>query len=231
MRAGAVRVPTTTQMGNNIMPTRCHLQPPAPSAYSASTGYTLVLSCVDARLFDDLVSFLDLDNLTNRYYHVTLPGTSLGLTKRVVQDIEALPEGSDEEIEKKKKLKPQFRRWRTIFIEQVQAAVILTKGKLTDIYVVQHEDCGAFRVYIDKDAAEMSPQEELAIHDSYAEALLEDLTKNFCAVYNPKDLKGKPIQKDQKQPCVHTFYMDLRGTVKHLRSYPDVRSRPSCDNP
>lgn len=207
------------------MPTRFHVPPIAYPPYPAPTGYALVVSCVDARLLDDLVTFLDFDNLTNRYYHVTLPGTALGLTKCVASDIEDL-EGVA--VEDKRKLKSQFARWRKTFIDQVQAAVALTKGKLTDIYIVQHEDCGAFRVYLKKDSAEMSPNEELALHTRYADALLEDLTQNFCRDYNPLDKQTqKPVQS--KQPCVHAFYMDLRGQVRHLQSFPDPRHRLSCD--
>lgn len=172
--------------------------------YRAPRKYVLVLSCVDARLLDDLLHFLDQDNLTNRYYHVTLPGTALGLTDHVENDTDV-----DELLD-------QFRRWRQTFIDQVQAAVILTEGKISDIYVVQHEDCGAFRVYLGKDAADMTADEELDLHQGYAAALLEDLCNNFDAVYNPVDGEGHPVQKTG--PAVHAFYMDLRGHVEHLES-------------
>ncbi|MBC7817791.1 MAG: hypothetical protein IAG10_12940 [Planctomycetaceae bacterium] len=176
--------------------------------YPAPKKYVLVLSCVDARLLDDLVRFLDQDNLANRYYHVTLPGTALGLTDRVKQD------SSDKDLLK------QFRRWRQTFIDQVRAAVLLTKGQITDIYIVQHEDCGAFRVYIEKDSAEMSPEDELNLHQDYAHALLKDIAKNFFSEYHPiiDPQVGKPEQQQKKKPLVHTFYMDLRGHVKHLES-------------
>lgn len=176
--------------------------------YPAPKKYVLVLSCVDARLLDDLVRCLDNDNLTNRYYHITLPGTSLGLTNRVKQE---------PPVSGNKGLKKQFARWRQTFIEQVQAAVLLTKGAISDIYIVQHEDCGAFRVYIEKDSANLTAAEELSLHHEFAHALLEDLVANFCTTYNHFDAQGKPTQK--KPPFVHSFYMDLRGKMKCLESH------------
>jgi hypothetical protein len=157
------------------------------------------------------VSYLDEDNLTNRYYHVTLPGTALGLTDRVSEDT------SD------KKLLRQFRRWRTTFIDQVQAAIILTNGQISDIYIVQHEDCGAFRVYINKDSDCLCGDDELHLHRDYAHALLEDFQQNFHEIWNPVDkVTGKGIQPGA--PFVHTFFMDLRGHMRHLETWPESQS-------
>jgi hypothetical protein len=179
--------------------------------YKAPKKWALVLSCVDARLLDDLVSYLDEDNLTNRYYHVTLPGTALGLTDRVSEDT------SD------KKLLRQFRRWRTTFIDQVQAAIILTNGQISDIYIVQHEDCGAFRVYVNKDSDCLCGDEELHLHRDYAHALLKDFQQNFHEIWNPVDkVTGKGIQPGA--PFVHTFFMDLRGHMRHLETWPESQS-------
>jgi len=184
------------------MPTHSALRTLQESGYRPPKKYVLVLSCVDARLLDDLVQFLDQDNLTNRYYHVTLPGTALGLTDRVREDT------CDSD------LLEQFARWRLTFIDQVRAALILTQGKVTDIYVVQHEDCGAFRVYLNKDSDEMQGDDEKEMHRDYACALYEDINANFDTVYNPVDCDGNRVQK--KKPVVHMFYMDLRGNVEHL---------------
>jgi hypothetical protein len=190
---------------------------PDPVDYAAPRKYVLVVSCMDARLLDDLVRFLDHDNLTNRYYHLTFAGTAMGLTDRVKDDLDdpAHPPAP-------------FDQWRQTFVNHFQAAVLLTKGALTDVYIVQHEDCGAFREYLGKDAAEMTADEELQLHEEYSDALLEDVVSNFCTTYNPT--VGKPAARVQKKrPSVHTFYMDLRGGVKHLRSWaPPKGEEGSC---
>ena len=183
-----------------------------PESYAPPKKYVLVLSCVDARLLDDLVSFLDHDNLTNRYYHVTLPGTALGLTERWKED---QPEPCDDgERDKNSERKPcfvfdlpeQFARWRKTFVDQVNAAIILTKGEITDVYIIQHEY-------------------ELQLHKQYAEALVEDIAHRFYSEYNPKDTDDKFAQ--ERLPRLHAFYMDLRGHVKHLSTYSDEGSKES----
>jgi len=187
--------------------------------YGAPRKYVLVLSCVDARLLDDLVRYLNQDNLSNRYYHLTLPGTALGLTDRVEDDIESLPECTPDRQQHQQSIRAMFPRWRQTFIEQVQATVSLPKGLLTDFYIVQHEDCGAYRVYLGKDSAEMTDPEERQLHHEYAHALLDDLRENFCTIYNPVDpISKQPIQ--EKIPFVHTFYMNLRGQMMHLETWP-----------
>jgi hypothetical protein len=50
---------------------------PQLSEYRVPRKNILVLSCIDLRLTDDLLRFLDHDNLTNRYDHFALAGTSL----------------------------------------------------------------------------------------------------------------------------------------------------------
>lgn len=212
------------------MPTSPYLDASWHPSYPPPRKYVLVLSCVDARLLDDLLRFLDRDNLTNRYYHVTLPGAALGLTKRVRKDLKISSDASPEEQRRKKELRRQFRRWRKTFIEQVQATVVLTKGELTDIYIIQHEDCGAFRVYINKDSAGMSMAEEADLHREYARALLKDLQENFCTDYNVrKTVNGQPgdwIQ--QKKPLIHTFFMSLRGLVSHFETCPECGQPEGC---
>ncbi len=177
-----------------------------PVDYAAPTKYVLVVSCVDARLLDDLVRFLGHDNLANRYYHVTFAGTALGLTDRVFADPNL------------KHPTAAFAQWRQTFVDHFQAAVLLTEGKISDVYVVQHEDCGAFRVYLGRDGADMSSNEEVQMHREYAHELMTDIAANFCTTYNPAvGKKGWRVQK--KKPSVHTFYMDLRGGVTHLESF------------
>lgn len=216
-----------------------------PESHKAPKKYVLVLSCVDARLLDDLVRFLDHDNLTNRYYHVTLPGASLGLTDRWVEDdpnklddrqtAERLVEqrsrsdAGKTEIPKEPcyciKLDQLFPRWRQTFIDQVQAAFILTKGTLDDVYIVQHEDCGAFREYIKKDSANMTRECEISLHKEYASKLAKDMNDRFDCDYIVRDSANNPAQK--KPPKVHTFYMDLRGHVIDLSRWSDLPDE--CD--
>jgi hypothetical protein len=196
------------------MPAHLSTSPSNHPEHPAPKKYVLVVSCVDSRLLDDLVYFLDNDNLMNRYYQVALAGTALGLTNEIEQDVT-----DPLHLE-------QFSRWRQTFIEHVQATVLLTGGRISDIYIVQHEDCGAFRLFLNKDSSDMSAMEEQELHHRFAHALLQDIAENFFEVYNPADpVTKKPMQS--KAPYVHTFYMDLRGHVKHLQSCTHVHAKPA----
>jgi hypothetical protein len=199
------------------MRTTASFYAPDPVDYAAPKKYVLVVSCVDARLLAELVRFLEHDNLSNRYYHVTFAGTALGLTDRVLED-----------LEDPKNPPAAFAQWRQMFIDHVQATVLLTEGKISDIYIVQHADCGAFRVYIGKNSDDLTEREEVQLHRQYAKALLNDIAANFCTAYNPT--AGKPGSRIQKKkPSVHTFFMDLRGFVKHLDSFvPDKAGGGLC---
>lgn len=186
---------------------------PDPVDYPAPRKFVLVLSCVDCRLLDDLVRFLEHDNLTNRYYHVALAGTSLALTERWKQDTDKDP--------------AHFSMWRQTFIENLKAAIALTRGDLSDIYIVQHQDCGAFRVYVNKDAGKMSDSEELHLHADYAAALMQDIVENFYSVYCPKVSAESEEYVQKTIPAVHSFFMDLRGGIRHIESWPG--KRPNFD--
>lgn len=191
-----------------------------PNDYPAPKKYVLVLSCVDYRLLDDLVRFLDHDNLTNRYYHIALAGAALGV-------------GPNPPVAHAK----TFAGWRQTFIDHVRATVTLTEGKLTDIYIVQHEDCGAFKLYDGKFEC-MNLEDQLERNRYYAKILQDDISEHFCGDYNPP-YESKCINKCDEEvvvesagsqdkpttatgtvqhhpPIVHTFFMDLRGNVERL---------------
>jgi len=173
---------------------------PDPSEYAAPKKYVLVLSCVDYRLLDDLIRFLNHDNLTNRYYHASFAGAAMGLNAGAEND-------------RRFKTAMNFAQWRQTFIDHVRAAVTLTEGKLSAIYIVQHEDCGAFNLMVDG-FVKMSQAEQRHMNRAFAEELQEDIKKYFCTVYNPVGSGQKDI------PAVHTFFMDLRGNVDLLDTWP-----------
>lgn len=183
--------------------TSIHRAYPPDTAYAAPKKYVLVLSCVDYRLLDDLIRFLDRDNLTNRYYHVALAGAALGAVPPPQDD-------GDPAV-----VAPAY--WRQTFIDHVRATVRLTHGELTDIYIVQHQDCGAFKLYVNGFKHWDEPNQR-GCNERYARALADDIAAQFCAAYNGahEHEEGRTVQ--EKPPAVHAFYMDLRGNVSHIGS-------------
>lgn len=185
-----------------------------PRKHTVPHKYALVLSCVDYRLLDDLVRFLDHDNLTNRYYHLTLAGAALGAVREPPKGAAPLK-------------KPALPPWRDTFVQHVNATVELTGGELTDIYIVQHEHCGAFRLYV-QGFEGMSAKEEREENERYAAALRAEVLKCFCdKEYNPL-VGNTDYHVQEKYPNVHQFYIDLRGNVTGLGKPYSFTSKKTC---
>lgn len=49
-----------------------------PSGYRVPRFNVLLISCMDLRLLDNIVHFMDHDNLTNRYDQFIMAGSSIG---------------------------------------------------------------------------------------------------------------------------------------------------------
>jgi carbonic anhydrase len=99
----------------------------------------LLLSCMDYRLNDDLVTYMNGRGLKDNYDHVVLAGASLG----------ALTEQ-----------KPD---WGRTFWQHLDAAIAL--HHIAKVMVVDHRDCGAYKLLLGE-AAVKDPATELASHEA-----------------------------------------------------------------
>jgi carbonic anhydrase len=97
----------------------------------------LLLSCMDYRLIDDLVTFMDSRGLQGNYDHVILAGASLGAVTDKMPD------------------------WGHTFWEHLDTAIQLHHIK--KVMVIDHRDCGAYKLLLG-DAAVKDPATELASH-------------------------------------------------------------------
>ncbi|QCO17677.1 hypothetical protein D3869_21015 (plasmid) [Azospirillum brasilense] len=108
----------------------------------------LLLSCMDYRLIDDIGRYMDGRGLTNRYDHVILAGASLGA------------------------LTDRKKAWGEAFWDQV--AVARQLHRIRRVMVMDHRDCGAYRVFLGTDlAADLmaDPEKETAVHAEQLRAL------------------------------------------------------------
>ena len=183
----------------------------------APRKFVLVISCIDCRLMDDLVRFLDHDNLTNRYYHIAFAGTGLCLTGEINNHPE--PRCG----------RPDFRPWCAMLEEHLKVVFELTGGKIEDIYIIEHRDCGAYAKYLGKDYypydGKPKLDEEKRDHTNFAHALRDELQDWFDATL-PKlaaDL-GLP---SLRIPHIHSFLMGVRGEVESLDPAKPKRRRNS----
>lgn len=107
---------------------------PLAPAEAGGTAEALLLSCMDYRLVDDVVRYMDARGMTNQYDHVVLAGGSLGAVSDKLN-------------------------WGKTFWDHLDVAIKLHHVK--KVIILDHKDCGAYRVVFDRD---FTGDEELAVH-------------------------------------------------------------------
>lgn len=164
-----------------------HLYYPDVTEYRLPRKNIIVISCIDLRLTDDLLNFLHFDNLANRYDHFALAGTSvtIGATR-----------DAHKKLFKKKALKQfnSFVHWKECLHNHIAIAIEL--HQIEDVYIIEHEDCGAYREFL-IDGTFTSREEEIKCHKKFATAL----SKEIRSLY--------PLH-------VHCFMIDIRGNIELL---------------
>ena len=173
---------------------------PGIAEYTLPQKNILVLGCIDLRLTDNLLHFLDYDNLTNRYDHFSLAGTSLCLCA----------DGKHRALFNEKQLAKynDFKSWGETFFHHLQIAIALHQIK--DVYIVEHTNCGAYEEFLKEGKFENAAAERKA-HKAFAQELAQRLNKQPYEEYNEKTKKTEPYKLN-----VHCFLLDLRGNVELL---------------
>jgi hypothetical protein len=201
------------------VPTSPGLSRKYPHGYPAPRKFALVISCVDCRLLDDLVRFLDHDNLTNRYYHLTFAGCALGLSS-----ISPPYHPHCGHRDKHVCVPFDLSHWKSTLREHLRLVLTLTKGALTDVYIVEHADCGAYAAMLGvdyyADPANPDLEAEHKAHTEYALALANELVAWYDSA-EAKELEAE-IGAELHPPLVRGFLMDLRGGVERLFDPPAV---------
>ncbi|HVK08938.1 MAG TPA: hypothetical protein VM597_09205 [Gemmataceae bacterium] len=127
-------------------------------SYAPPRGNVLLLGCMDLRLLDETLAFMNRDNLTNRYDHVILAGAALGALGG---------------------LRPEHGHWRKTFFDHLEVAVAL--HSIQDVYIMEHRACGAYGKFLGTYGQFGDTPEELAretaAHRKYAGLLTAELAK------------------------------------------------------
>jgi carbonic anhydrase len=159
---------------------------PSEKKYELPKHNVLVLGCMDLRLTDNLLDFLNFDNLQNRYDHVILAGTSLLCTQKNKNLLKKDPATS-------------YANWRQVFYDHLSVAKTL--HGIEDVYIVEHQDCGAYKNFLDPKKVDMSTLAlEKKWHKTFSVELADD------------------IQKAYPKLNVHCFFIDMRGNVELLHT-------------
>ena len=184
---------------------------PAVRPYPPPRKTVLLLGCMDLRLLDDTVRFMNGDNLANRYDQFILAGAALGVMQTTLPS------------------------WRQAFFDHLDLAVELHAIK--DVYILEHRNCGAYGCFLGEDGkygesdAEQAREEQAHREQAFAlrDAILAYATEKRAAgpdaprlCPDPKLANPSPLDWDLKVTC---FLMDLWGTVHHLANETPKRPR------
>lgn len=146
----------------------------AKTAWASGAAEAVVLTCMDYRLVDKTVKYLDsLDHMQGEYDHIVLAGASLS----VVTD--------------------KYPAWAQTFWDHVKIAIDLHHVK--EVIVVDHRDCGAYKLVYSKDLA-ATPKDETEIHTSNLKKIFKVLKEKYPAVE------------------VRLALMALDGSVDHIKA-------------
>jgi hypothetical protein len=117
-----------------------------PVAALRAAGQTdaLLLSCMDFRLLDHTARYMASRGLTGKYDHIILAGAALGA------------------------LTDKFPAWNQTFWDHIGVAIDL--HQIHKVLVLDHRDCGAYKVILGEDLAK-DPAKETAVHSTQLKRL------------------------------------------------------------
>ena len=119
-----------------------------PAGARAGQAAVLLLTCMDYRLTNEVVAYMDGLGLRDNYDHVVLAGASLGA------------------------LTVRYPEWGKTFRDHVGIAKAL--HHIQKIIVIDHRDCGAYRVFLGDEAVKDAAA-ETASHTTYLHKLRASL--------------------------------------------------------
>ena len=144
---------------------------PGARAHAAGQTEAVLLSCMDYRLVDATGHYMASRGLKDKYDHLILAGAALGA------------------------LTDKFPSWNQTFWDHLGVAIDL--HKIHKVMVLDHRDCGAYKVILGEDFAK-EPAKETAIHTTQLRRL------------------GKMVKEKHPALEVELFLMALDGTVEGI---------------
>ena len=124
----------------------------AHQAQAAGKTDALLLSCMDFRLMNEIEQYMSQRGLRDNYDHIVLAGASLGA------------------------LTDKFPAWNKTFWEHLDIAIQL--HHIETVIVMDHRDCGAYKVILGEDFAK-DPARETAAHRKELLALRTAIQKKY----------------------------------------------------
>jgi carbonic anhydrase len=201
----------------------------------------LLLSCMDQRLLDDTVRFMNSLNLHNRYDQVALAGGAMGALQ--------LPDPN----------LPAPKRWQGVFELHLEKAINVLHRPIKDVFLLDHLDCGAYKYLhpspqVQADYRDANLEQMIALHQVELSKFASEVTEfiahqrqlaeeEFNAAHSACEACNSDEQHKGKKECwdyvsklawekvedwskirVSYFVMDLLGNVRQL----DVPTGQKC---
>lgn len=123
---------------------------PTDRVRAAAGTDALLLNCMDFRLTAKTTNYMSAHGMAGKYDQIVLAGASLGARN------------------------DKFPAWGQTFWEHVQVALDL--HHIRKIVVIDHRDCGAYKVILGKD---LKGKEEFDLHAAQIRALRAEINKRY----------------------------------------------------
>ncbi len=163
---------TATGVGAALVAAIVGQQTTAAAQSTSDAGIeALLLNCIDYRLAGYATRYMEGRGLTKEYDQIVLAGAALAAVHPAVAD------------------------WNQTFWDHVQVALDL--HSIRRVIVMDHRDCGAFRVFLGPESI-ATPDSELQVHAVYLDTLRKQLNARY------------------PQLGVELLLMDLDGSVLDL---------------
>jgi hypothetical protein len=141
-------------------------------AFGAGGTDALLLNCIDYRLTGKTTRYMTNHGMAGKYDQIVLAGAALGAKNE------------------------KFPGWGRTFWDHVQVALDL--HHIHKIVVIDHRDCGAYKVILGEDLA-ADPKREFEVHARQMRSLREDIAKKYPKL------------------AVELYLMALDGSVESVR--------------
>lgn len=154
----------------------------------------LLLSCMDQRLLDETIRFMNELNLHNRYDQIALAGGAMGVHR--LPENPADPSGT----------------WWAVFTAHLSTAINKLHRPIKDVFLLDHLDCGAYKVLhpVEKIKKEYSKASLLRMTELHA----DELAALACRVHEFCETQHHSTQDEAWEHIrVSCFIVDLRGLV------------------
>lgn len=171
----------------------------------------MLLSCMDQRLLDDIVRFMDDLNLQNRYDQVILAGAAMGAAKLATP----LPQFNPPSVPPPAppcEQAPPF-QWRHVFFDHLLTAIEGLERPIRDIFLLEHVDCGAYKK-LHPDENTRVEYEKCSHADEWRPFHAKEVTPFAAEVV--AFCNSRPKRELWHDFRVWSLLMDLRGEVETL---------------